>query len=152
MSTAGERTAVIGVGNRWRRDDAVGLEVAAALRQRGVAARDAEGEPVELMDLWDGFDAAIVVDAARSGAAAGAVHRVEASDGGLPAELSATSTHTLGIGEAIELARALGRLPARVLVLAVEGKEFSAGEGLTPAVAAAVDDVVEAVLAEVRAT
>ena len=149
MSTAAERVAVIGAGNRWRRDDAVGLEVAARLRALGIDARDAEGEAVELIDLWEGAGSAIVVDAASSGAGPGTVHRIEAASEPVPGALSSHSTHTLGIAEAVELARALGRLPERVLLIAVEGSDFRAGQGLTPAVEAAVEGVVEAVAQEV---
>jgi hydrogenase maturation protease len=62
------------------------------------------------------------------------------------------STHAFGVGEAIELARALGRLPRRVLVYGVEGREFAAGEGLSPAVAAAVEPLVAELLEEVGCT
>jgi hydrogenase maturation protease len=48
------------------------------------------------------------------------------------------STHALGVAEAIELARALGRLPARLEVYAIEGARFTAGAGLSPAVEQAV--------------
>ena len=151
MSIAGDRVAVIGIGNRWRRDDAVGFEVAARLRSRGIDARDAEGEVAELIELWDGATSAIVIDAVTSGGVPGTVSRIEAAERRLPAGLSSASTHELGISEAVELARTLGRLPERLLVLAIEGADFTAGEGLTPAVAAAVDEAVEAVVAELKA-
>jgi hydrogenase maturation protease len=62
--------------------------------------------------------------------------------------MSAASTHTLGVGEAIELARALGRLPGRVVLYGIEAERIAAGAELTPAVSSAVDEVVERVLAE----
>ncbi|MEU3191804.1 peptidase M52, partial [Streptomyces sp. NPDC006992] len=43
----------------------------------------------------------------------------------------------------------LGRLPGRLVVYAVEGADASLGEGLTPAVAAALDPLVERVRAEI---
>jgi hydrogenase maturation protease len=148
VSSAGDTVAVIGIGNRWRRDDAVGFEVAARLRARGIDARDAQGEVAELIDLWGGAGTAIVIDAVTSGGVPGTVSRIEAGESRLPSGLSSASTHALGIAEAVELARTLGRLPERLVVLAIEGADFTAGEGLTPAVAAAVDEVVEAVVAE----
>ena len=57
----------------------------------------------------------------------------------LPAELFRRSTHALGIADAVELARELGRLPGRLAVYGIEGESFEAGEGLTPAVEATVD-------------
>lgn len=145
---------MLGIGNAWQGDDAAGLVVGERLRERvpdGVDVRLLEGEPVSLVEAWDGADDVFVVDAVRSGSPAGMVHRLDASSGPLPATLSAASTHTLGVGEAIELARALGRLPARLVVYGIEAESIAAGAELTPAVAAAVDETVERLLAELEA-
>ena len=143
---------VVGIGNRWRSDDAVGLEVAGRLRgmlPSEVELFEREGEPTALIDAWDGADALWLVDAVSSGAEAGTVHRLDASEHELPAELFRASTHHVGLAEAVELARALGRLPARAIVYGIEGGSFEVGEELTPAVAAAVEPVAEAVRKEV---
>jgi hydrogenase maturation protease len=96
--------------------------------------------------VWDGAADAVVIDAASSGAAAGTVHRFDATGGALPAwSRSSTSTHAVGLVEAIELARTLGRLPPRLVVYGIEGERFEAGTELTPAVAAAVEAVAAAV-------
>jgi hydrogenase maturation protease len=145
---------VLGIGNAWQGDDAAGLAAAERLRGRapaGVEVRELEGEPVSLVEAWDGADEVYVVDAVRSGSPPGTVHRLDASDEPLPATLSAASTHTLGVGEAIELARALGRLPARLVVFGIEAESIAAGAELTPAVEGAVDETVELLLAELRA-
>ena len=86
----------------------------------------------------------MLVDAVSSGAPPGTVHRFEPNGTPLPAELfGASSTHALGLAEALELARSLDRLPEHVVVLGIEGASFDFGKGLTPEVAAAVDRVVE---------
>ena len=143
---------VIGVGNALRGDDGVGLEVARRVRERtDVAVRELEGEGVGLLDAWADARAVLLIDGVRSGAAPGTLHRVDATDHPLPAELrGSTSTHALGVAEAIELARALGRLPDRLVVYGVEGARFDTGAGLSPQVAAAVDGVADAVLREAR--
>jgi hypothetical protein len=56
-------------------------------------------------------DEAIVVDAVSSNAQSGAIHRLDAVSTKLPAELYRGSTHALSVAEAVELARALERLP-----------------------------------------
>ena len=119
-----------------RGDDAAGLVVAE--RVGGVAH---EGECSPLIDLWDGRDEVVLVDAAASGAAAGTVTRFEAGDERLPARMLRSSTHAFGIPEAIELARSLDRLPARVTVYAIEGADFSPGGRMTAAVERAVDEL-----------
>ena len=75
-----------------------------------------------------------MVDAVSSGAEPGTIHRLDALTERLPAELSRGSTHAFGLAEAVELARALERLPGRLLVFGIEGKRFDAGAGLSPEV------------------
>lgn len=146
-----QRLVVLGIGNEYRRDDGVGIAVAKALEGRvppGVLVLECEQEPTRLIDAWDGAEAALVVDAVGSGAEPGTLHRFDAGEGPIPAGVFRSSTHAFGVGDAIELARALGRLPLRVVVYGVEGGEFAAGTGLSPAVDAAVARTAEAVLDE----
>ena len=145
------RTVVIGVGNPYRGDDGLGLAVAERVRGRlpaGVEVVECEQEPTRLLDAWDGADVAIVVDACASGAPAGTVHRFDVSGGRLPEHTFRSSTHAFGVGDAVELARALGRLPARVVVYGVEGEGFAAGAALSAPVGAAVEAVGAAIEAE----
>jgi hydrogenase maturation protease len=142
---------VIGLGNRWRRDDGAGLEVVERLRGRlpgGVDARAYEGEPTGLIDVWAGARGVWLLDAVQSGAAPGTLHRLDAARAPLPAALLGPSSHHVGLAEAVELARVLGRLPDRAVVYGVEGGSFDVGEGLTPPVATAVDSLVERLVDE----
>lgn len=146
---------VIGVGNVYRGDDAVGLAISERLRERlpeSVTVLDCEQEPTRLLDAWQDADVALVVDAAASGAAPGTVHRFDASSDGVPAQVFRSSTHAFGVGDAVELARALGRLPAKVVVYGVEGADFTVGSGLSEPVAAAVRHVADEIEEEVRCT
>ncbi len=142
---------VIGVGNAWRGDDGVGLLVARIVRKAlpDLDVRDCEGEPVALLDAWEGANAVWLVDAVRSGAAPGTVHRLDVGQKELPHELFRASTHAFGLAEAVELARALGRLPERLVVYGVEGRRFGAGDNLSRDVEQAAAEVAAAVLREV---
>lgn len=86
------------------------------------------------MDLFAGIDCLVLVDAAKSGAKAGTVHRLDASQSPLPKGFFHYSTHLFGPAEAVEMARMLNRLPPMVRIFAVEGKDFAHGEGLSPSV------------------
>ncbi len=144
---------VIGVGNPYRRDDAALREVVRRLRRRapgGVRLMEQGGEGTALLEAWEGADLVILVDAVASGAAPGTVHRFDAADGPLPAALLRGSTHAVGVAEAVELARAMGRLPRRLLVYGIEGEHFSAGVGLSLRVRRAVRGVVAAILQDLR--
>jgi hydrogenase maturation protease len=143
---------VIGIGNAWRRDDASGLAVARELEGlSGADVLEREGEPAGLMDAWEGAERLWLVDAVASGAPPGTVHRIDVAEQELPPELFRASTHHLGLAEAVELARALGRLPSRVVFYGIEGASFDAGEGLSHEVEQAVGEVAEAIRKEVGA-
>jgi hydrogenase maturation protease len=143
---------VIGVGNSYRRDDGVGPAVVNLLRWRGlpgVVLAESDGEPTDMIDLWDGHDLAVVVDGVCTGRAApGRMHRLSLHHPAVAAA-PAASTHHVGLGTAVHLARALDRLPSRLLFIAVEVVDTTPGRGLSPVVAAAArraaDEVVRLV-------
>ncbi|HZP19305.1 MAG TPA: hydrogenase maturation protease [Bauldia sp.] len=144
-------TIVIGVGSRSQGDDAVGLEVARRLGGRvpaEIAVVEQDGDGGGIFEALAGAGAAVIVDAALSGAPPGSINRWDAAARPLPAGMLRVSTHAFGLAEAVELARALGSLPARCTVLAVEAGRFGIGEAMSPAVAAAIEPAVQAVLAE----
>ncbi|WP_435611933.1 hydrogenase maturation protease [Streptomyces sp. bgisy159] len=153
---ARDSIVVVGVGNDFRQDDGVGWAVVTRLRERagdgptaGPVLATCDGDPGRLIGLWAGASLAVVVDAAHAHPGRpGRVHRLELAAGG-PARPSSTSSHGLGLGEAVELAGALDLLPERLVVYAVEGARTDFGTGLSPAVAAAVEPLAEAVEDEI---
>jgi hydrogenase maturation protease len=137
---------VIGVGNEFRCDDAVGLEVVrrlGAMDLPRVELAECDGEPTGLIDLWASADTAVVVDAVcvqRS--CPGRVHRLSAHHpSATPSGIA--NTHGIGLGDAVALAHALDQLPQRLLLYAVEVEDTGFGTGLSPGVAAAVPVVAE---------
>jgi len=155
MTPPGSRMVVIGVGNEYRRDDGVGPHVVARLRDRvprGVELVVSEGEPADMLEAWDGARLAVVVDAVRAvPSVPGRLHRVVVgTTETVPA--TAVSSHGLGVEAAAALAAALDRLPARLIVHAVEVADTTQGVGLTPEVAAAADALAAAVLRDLTST
>lgn len=143
------RVVVIGVGNEFRRDDGAGPQVVARLRSRvppGVEVWVSDGDPARLIEAWDGAVLAVVTDTVRAEPAVpGRLHRLVLHPDHLVLD-QAVSSHGLGLGEAIGLASALGRLPERLIVHTVEAGDVSVGSGLTPPVAAAIGELADAVL------
>jgi hydrogenase maturation protease len=144
---------VIGVGNALRHDDAAGVEIVRLLRARAQASEivvhEQEGETLALLNMWESADAAVLVDAIRGGQAPGSISRLDATSAPIPARLrGSSSTHAVGVGEAIELARALDLLPQRVVLFGIEGRRFDAGRGLSEEVEAVVGQLADAVLRE----
>lgn len=144
---------VVGIGNPDRGDDGIGPLVARRLRghlPQGVAIIERSGDTLALIDDWTGHDAVILIDAAAPGTAPGRIHRIDLLNDELPAELSLSSTHAFGVAEAVGLARALGLLPAHLIAYAIEGTSFDPGAPLSRPAAAAADEVVVRVAAELR--
>lgn len=144
--------AVIGVGNAEGGDDGAGLEAARLVSEdRGLRVHAYDGEAIGLLDLWDGAEAVVVIDAAWSGAPPATIHRIDASVHEVPITLGRASSHAIGVLEAIELARALDRLPPRVILYGIEGARFDTGTGLSEEVASALEGLACAVRGEALA-
>jgi hydrogenase maturation protease len=152
-------TLVVGLGRTDRRDDGVGPAVARVVAERplqGLEVRTEE-DPTALLDLWEGHDHVVLVDAVVTGRSPGTLHRLEVGTDAppLPAESWAgtgrAGTHAFGLATAVELGRALGRLPARVVVVGVEAADVDLGDTLSPAVAAVVEQAADLVAEEVTA-
>jgi hydrogenase maturation protease len=62
------------------------------------------------------------------------------------------STHAIDLRAAIELARALGKLPARLVIYGVEAEETGFGEGLSPACEAALHGLLQRIREECACT
>lgn len=140
---------VIGVGNEFRSDDGAGIVLARALASGapvGVEVLGHDGEPVGLLQAWAGRDHVVVVDAVASDDPPGTIHRLDVEPDGVTAVVAHAhpgSSHALGVGEAVELARALDRMPGRLRLLGITGGSFASGVGLTPPVAVAVERLVD---------
>jgi len=145
------RRVVIGVGNPDAGDDGAGRLVARLLRDRdrraplpGLAVREGTGEATALMEAWAGFDDVVVVDACLGAGEPGSVHRFEAHELERLTSLRPRqhgSTHGFGVATAIDLARALGTLPGRLVVHAIEGRRFLTGEPLSAEVERAAHEL-----------
>jgi hydrogenase maturation protease len=149
-------TVVIGIGNRDRGDDALGpltverLNASPPGEAKLATARD---DMLGLLELFDGAEKAILVDAMKTGAEPGRVLRLDASRSAVPAPLEGfVSTHTINLADAIELARALGRLPPTLIVFGVEAGDFTAGARLSPAVEASLAELERLIREECACT
>ena len=138
-------TVILGLGNPYMRDDAVGIFVARELKKMKLGRRVVvhESHTLEASLIWQFRDAAslVVVDAAKSGAPPGTVSKFavapkRSQTTGIP------SLHELQLHDLIDLA-GTELISVPVTVVAIEPKDCSAGEGLTEEVKAAIPLAVE---------
>lgn len=150
---------IIGVGNELAGDDAIGPLIIKALK----AAQLKEAELLEagssglgILDLMNGADAVLLIDAAQTGRPPGTIHRLVIPDDlGLMVQQSwgsgTTSTHALGLGETLTLGHTLGALPATTLVYGIELGQTDIGTEVSSRVRAVIKKVVSAIKKEVEA-
>jgi hydrogenase maturation protease len=146
---------VIGVGNPYRGDDGIGpavIDRLERLRPAGVRLVCCDGEPAGLIDAWTGAGVAVIVDAVLcEPSEPGRVHRSELDQLAASGRPHQAGSHSLGVPDAVRLARALDRMPDRLVVYAVEAAELGFGTELSGPVTAALPRVLDAVLAELAA-
>jgi hydrogenase maturation protease len=147
------RVLVIGIGNLYRSDDAAGLVAARRLRSlvpSDIKILEENGEAAALIEAWKDSDIVMLLDAVYSGGKSGSIHRLDAKAQRIPQSLFQYSTHGLGVGDAIELARTLKELPRRLIVYGIEGKSFNAGTQLSLEVEKAIGKLTRLVVQEIQ--
>jgi hydrogenase maturation protease len=152
VSPGRETIVVIGVGNSTRGDDAIGGLAAKALAKMPlpeIRVVEVEGDATQLLEALAGAADVIVIDACQSGVAAGTIHRYDAAQERVPANIGCVSSHGFGLAAALELARTFDQLPRRCVVLAVEGENFTHGAPLSPPVAACFDELMRRIEQEI---
>ena len=144
-----KRTLIAGFGNVLRGDDGFGVALLRRLADRGIAS-----ESVELLDVGTGgirlaqalltpFDRLVILDATTRGGAPGSVY-VLAVEGVKPTR--EIDMHTAVPSRALEVARALGSLPAEIYLVGCEpGSVDELGMELSAPVAAALEQGVHEV-------
>jgi hydrogenase maturation protease len=145
---------IVGVGNLLGGDDGVGVRAVQALLEGdalppGIRAIDAGALGLDILNLIEPDECVVVLDAVRLGRAPGTIHRVSL------AEIAASpvpeiSTHELGLGHVLFVARTLGR-PLEGTLVGVEPERIGSFlNELSPGVEAALPALAQAAVREAR--
>jgi hydrogenase maturation protease len=148
MTNAGAKILAAG---SWHGDDRAGWKIVGRLRPDlppGVEAL-ALADPLELLEHLEGCTHLVLVDACRTGAQPGTIIRLSWPDSELNSA-AGSSTHGFGVAAALALAAALGRLPAKVVLLGLEVQDCGPGLALSGPVRAALPKLCQQVLREVQ--
>jgi hydrogenase maturation protease len=149
------RLKVIGVGNAWRGDDAVGLLVVRRLKvdqSPELTIAECRGTVTAVREAWNDVDGVIVVDAVVSGGRPGAIHRFNAHGGEVPVELSRSpSSHGWGVAEALALGQLFQDLPPCLIIYGIEGQNFGPGQEVSEEVEAAIPEAVRRIRRDIEA-
>lgn len=144
--------SIICCGNLYSSDDAVGLHIAWRLRESNLPDRvqviEAGTPGLNLLDLWEGIDQVIIVDAVMSGSEPGTIHVFDGASLP-PRDFLPLCLHGFNVIDAIDMGRKMGRLPKELRIIGVEIlTEEAYHKGLSPQVAAAIPAACKKVLEE----
>ncbi|MBU0704829.1 MAG: hydrogenase maturation protease [Chloroflexi bacterium] len=145
---------VLGLGNPLRGDDGVGCRVIEELMRRelppDVELLDGGAIGLGLLDLLEGWERVILVDAAEMGRRPGEFVRFTPDDVLLVSRPDSFSFHHAGLSEVLALADALGRPLPEMVIFGVQPQKVGWGEGLSLAVETALPALADAVLNEIN--
>jgi hydrogenase maturation protease len=144
---------ILGIGQSLRSDDGAGLAAIHHWEETfpltasniSITALEIELPGLELLNLLEGFDAAILVDAVQSTAKPGTIHKLGEADI-LGFSEAYQSAHGWGVAETLQLARKLDiDLPRNILLIGIEGENFSPGISLSQSIFVALDEVAQVI-------
>ncbi len=121
-------SVVIGVGAEWQGAGPLVVYLLRHMNVPDVRLVESDGDPAELVELWDEADLAVVVEGLPADDSPGRIHRLATLDptvatGASPGSVSAAA----GLGES------LGRMPRRLMAYGIEtGPDLA--DALTPPV------------------
>ena len=151
----GMKTLILGLGNPILSDDGVGVRVAEELKNRidrhEVTVAEASIGGLGLLDLLDGYDRAIIIDAIQTaGGEAGRIYQLRLD--ALEITRHVTSPHDVNFATALALGNKLGlSLPQHIVIFAIEAADvITFGEECTPEVKRAIPICVKRVINELR--
>jgi hydrogenase maturation protease len=135
---------VVGIGQRLRGDDEVGLEAVRLWVDTynpigtnvDLQVEFVESPGVGLLNLMTGADEALLVDAVQSGVSPGTLHLLDETD--LSAFLDgAGSAHGWGVAETLALGRKVDpdSMPERITLIGIEIGQVELGSGISSDVA-----------------
>ncbi len=146
---------VLGCGNLLIGDDGFGVHVLKELEKRGlpnnVELIDAGTGGLDILNLIEGADKVILIDAVKSGGEIGSVYRFTEKDLP-PANMSLLSLHDLGLADVLKMGRIIQpkRMPKEIIIIGCEIRRSDEIRlKLSPEVAKAVPVVVDMILKEV---
>ena len=149
------KTQILGLGNTYLGDDAVGIHVVRELKPviepLGIDAVEAELGGFGLAEILGDYDRAIIVDAVKFGnAPPGTVSRYTIED--FRYSVHTAHVHGINLPSALEIIESLGmKVPDPIVIIAIEAKEiYTFGAPMTPEVAEAVPKATELVVEELR--
>jgi len=149
-----QQILIYGVGNPYRRDDRIGLEIADILNEKinkeNITIRSGSIDGMAMLDEIMGFDKVIFVDSIKTrDGTPGDIYRITVEQ--LQENRDLSSSHGIDFLTAVRLGRKFGyTMPEQVLVYAIEIEDNeSYKEECTEKVRSSIPEIVQSIMNEI---
>lgn len=145
---------ILGVGNILLQDEGIGVRVVEKLQQTyrfpsNVELLDGGTIGLDLINYLDDVSHLLVIDAVEAAKPPGTIIRLVNNE--IPAFLAhKISPHQIGISDILSVARLRDMVPDEMVLIGIQPQSLDTGLELSPTIQARVDDLVAAVLAELK--
>ena len=143
------KIVLIGIGQKFRGDDAIGPEVVLAWEEKypqkskKLQVKISPLPGLELLGLFEGAKTAILVDAVQSGAKAGTIH-ITSAEQLVSFGAGSGSVHGFGVAETLALGRLANpeAIPENLIIIGIEAKNLDVGSPISAEVRESIPKAV----------
>jgi len=138
---------IIGIGNDFRSDDAVGLLVARKLKELypDFDIIESDGNGVDLLSIFQEYDKVIIIDAAIADNPedVGQIKEIKVTPDFNFSDLKIYSSHSFSLLEALKMGKQLSILPDDLYLYLILSQNFSFGQEISPEVKVAIEKILD---------
>jgi len=138
---------IIGIGNDFRSDDAVGLLVARKLKELypDFDIIESDGNGVDLLSIFQEYDKVIIIDAAIADNPedVGQIREIKITPDFNFSDLKIYSSHSFSLLEALKMGKQLSILPDDLYLYLILSQNFSFGQEISPEVKVAIEKILD---------
>jgi len=147
------KITVLGIGNILLKDEGVGVRVIEHLKEynlpKEVELIDGGTATASLFPIFAETDYLIVIDAVKGKMSPGTIYRLGLNDL-MPTKKASISLHDLGLLEALDMAKKIGKFPKSVVIFGIEPKEINWGMELSPDINRKLPQIARLVVKEIE--
>lgn len=145
------KTLIAGVGNPYRGDDGIGIEIIKILQKENnpnMVLFDGGTDGLSLFDQLGLYERAIIIDAVSMGETLGTVKLFTPKEARLQITGDALSTHGFGLADVLKLAEEFS-VKTAIKIIGIQPENIDFGEGLTEAVKSQIPHVLALIKKEI---
>ncbi len=144
------RQKIIGIGNEFRSDDAVGILIARKLKEfyPDYDIIESDGNGIDLLSIFQEYDKVIIIDAAvaEKSEDVGQVREIKVAQETNFSDIKIFSSHSFSLLEAIKMGKRLSILPKELILYLILSQNFSFGQEISEKVKKALEKILDIII------